>query len=104
FAEGFGKLARNTPGDCRRKIVRLTAVESGGCRIAGVRSEGSKEEGRPATASPHAGPAPASTAGGSRWLQGARKGLSPVASLAASRGDDVSRRGGRPFTGRLPVA
>ncbi|RWV89564.1 hypothetical protein GW17_00048280, partial [Ensete ventricosum] len=38
FAEGFGKLARNTPGDCRRKIVRLTAVESGGCQIAGVRS------------------------------------------------------------------
>ncbi|RRT64805.1 hypothetical protein B296_00007373 [Ensete ventricosum] len=37
FAEGFGKLAKNTPGDCWRKIVRLTAVESRGCRIAGVR-------------------------------------------------------------------
>ncbi|RWV99975.1 hypothetical protein GW17_00037088 [Ensete ventricosum] len=35
FTEGIEKLARNTLGDCWRKIVRLTAVESGGCQIAG---------------------------------------------------------------------
>ncbi|RRT35752.1 hypothetical protein B296_00056900 [Ensete ventricosum] len=38
FTEGIGKLARNMPRDRQRKTVRLTAVESGGCRIAGVRS------------------------------------------------------------------
>ncbi|RZS15304.1 hypothetical protein BHM03_00047140, partial [Ensete ventricosum] len=38
FAEGIEKLARNTSGDRQRKTVRLVAVESGGCRIAGVRS------------------------------------------------------------------
>ncbi|RZS14872.1 hypothetical protein BHM03_00046654 [Ensete ventricosum] len=38
FVEGIRKLARNTLGDHRRKTVRLTAVESGGCRVVGVRS------------------------------------------------------------------
>ncbi|RWW30528.1 hypothetical protein GW17_00004884 [Ensete ventricosum] len=37
FTKGIGKLARNTPGNHRRKTVRLAAIESGGCRIAGVR-------------------------------------------------------------------
>ncbi|RWW43261.1 hypothetical protein BHE74_00051103 [Ensete ventricosum] len=36
-------------------------------------------------------------------LQGARKGLPPATSPAASRGDDTSRRGGRPLAGRLPA-
>ncbi|RWW61337.1 hypothetical protein BHE74_00031605 [Ensete ventricosum] len=35
FAEGIGKLARNTPGDHRMKTVRLIARDSGGCRNAG---------------------------------------------------------------------
>ncbi|RRT67159.1 hypothetical protein B296_00019931 [Ensete ventricosum] len=38
FADEIGKLARNTPRDRRRKTVRLTAVESGGYQIMGVRS------------------------------------------------------------------
>ncbi|RWV85563.1 hypothetical protein GW17_00052637 [Ensete ventricosum] len=38
FAKGIGKIARNTPGDRRRKTVRLTAGEAGGCRFVGVRS------------------------------------------------------------------
>ncbi|RRT66078.1 hypothetical protein B296_00005453 [Ensete ventricosum] len=38
FIEGIEKLARNTSGDCQRKTVRLITVESGGCRIMGVRS------------------------------------------------------------------
>ncbi|RWW69266.1 hypothetical protein BHE74_00023147 [Ensete ventricosum] len=38
FAEGIGKLARNTLGDHRRKTVRLIARDSGGCRNVGVRS------------------------------------------------------------------
>ncbi|RWV95774.1 hypothetical protein GW17_00041568 [Ensete ventricosum] len=37
FVEGIGKLTRNTLGDRRRKTMRLTAVESRGCQIAGVR-------------------------------------------------------------------
>ncbi|RRT47347.1 hypothetical protein B296_00035399 [Ensete ventricosum] len=37
FAEGIGKLARNTLGDRRRKTVRLTAGDSEGCGIAGIR-------------------------------------------------------------------
>ncbi|RZR98644.1 hypothetical protein BHM03_00028038 [Ensete ventricosum] len=36
FAEGIGKIARNMPGDRRRKTVRLTAGEAGGCRFTGV--------------------------------------------------------------------
>ncbi|RRT46233.1 hypothetical protein B296_00032052 [Ensete ventricosum] len=38
FTKGIGKLARNTPKNRWRKTVRLAAIESGGCRIAGVRS------------------------------------------------------------------
>ncbi|RWV79480.1 hypothetical protein GW17_00059378 [Ensete ventricosum] len=38
FADGIGKLARNTPRDHRRKTVRLAVVESEGCQITGVRS------------------------------------------------------------------
>ncbi|RZR82452.1 hypothetical protein BHM03_00008875 [Ensete ventricosum] len=38
FAEGFGKIARNTSRDYRRKTVRLTTKNVGGCRITGVRS------------------------------------------------------------------
>ncbi|RRT73416.1 hypothetical protein B296_00001229 [Ensete ventricosum] len=38
FAEGIGKIARNTLGDRRRKTVRLAAGEVEGCRFAGVRS------------------------------------------------------------------
>ncbi|RRT69736.1 hypothetical protein B296_00037050 [Ensete ventricosum] len=34
FSEGIRKLARNTPGDRRRKTARLNAVEFEGCRIA----------------------------------------------------------------------
>ncbi|RRT40839.1 hypothetical protein B296_00025274 [Ensete ventricosum] len=36
FAEGIRKLARNTPGDRRRKVVRLAARYSEGCQNAGV--------------------------------------------------------------------
>ncbi|RWW43615.1 hypothetical protein BHE74_00050700 [Ensete ventricosum] len=36
FAEGIGKIARNTLGDRRRKTVRLAAGEVEGCRFAGV--------------------------------------------------------------------
>ncbi|RWV81201.1 hypothetical protein GW17_00057404 [Ensete ventricosum] len=35
-------------------------------------------------------------------LQGARKGLPPAASPAASRGGGTGRRGGRPLVGWLP--
>ncbi|RWV88342.1 hypothetical protein GW17_00049581 [Ensete ventricosum] len=38
FTERIGKLAKNTPGDRQRKIVRLVTVESRGCWIARVRS------------------------------------------------------------------
>ncbi|RWW10908.1 hypothetical protein BHE74_00046159 [Ensete ventricosum] len=38
FAEGIKKITRNTLGDHRRKIVRLTVGNAGGCRIAGVRT------------------------------------------------------------------
>ncbi|RWW78687.1 hypothetical protein BHE74_00013076 [Ensete ventricosum] len=38
FAEGIEKLARNTPGDHRKKTVRLTARDSRVCQNAGVRS------------------------------------------------------------------
>ncbi|RRT57526.1 hypothetical protein B296_00034095 [Ensete ventricosum] len=38
FTEGMRKITRNTPGDRRRMTVRLTAGNTGGCRIAGVRS------------------------------------------------------------------
>ncbi|RRT52838.1 hypothetical protein B296_00020850 [Ensete ventricosum] len=38
FAEGIEKITRNTLGDHRRMIVRLTVGNAGGCRIAGVRS------------------------------------------------------------------
>ncbi|RWW09610.1 hypothetical protein GW17_00026892 [Ensete ventricosum] len=38
LAEGIGKIVRNTPGDRRRKTVRLAAGEAEGCRFAGVRS------------------------------------------------------------------
>ncbi|RZS22683.1 hypothetical protein BHM03_00055495 [Ensete ventricosum] len=38
FAEGIGKIARNTSGDRRRKTVRLIAGEAGGCQFMGVRS------------------------------------------------------------------
>ncbi|RZR76191.1 hypothetical protein BHM03_00000820 [Ensete ventricosum] len=34
----LGDSPRNTSGDCQRKTVRLIAVESGSCRIMGVRS------------------------------------------------------------------
>ncbi|RRT31845.1 hypothetical protein B296_00057446, partial [Ensete ventricosum] len=37
FAEGIEKLTRNMSGDRRRKTVRLAAIESGGCWIAGGR-------------------------------------------------------------------
>ncbi|RWV90348.1 hypothetical protein GW17_00047453 [Ensete ventricosum] len=36
FAEGFGKIARNTSRDYRRKTVRLTTKNVGGCRITGA--------------------------------------------------------------------
>ncbi|RWV79072.1 hypothetical protein GW17_00059855 [Ensete ventricosum] len=36
-------------------------------------------------------------------LQGARKGLPPVASPVANRGSNVGRRGGRLFAGWLPA-
>ncbi|RWW37648.1 hypothetical protein BHE74_00057206 [Ensete ventricosum] len=38
FTEGTGKIARNTPGDRRRRIVRLVVRNAGGCQIMGVRS------------------------------------------------------------------
>ncbi|RZS28937.1 hypothetical protein BHM03_00062592, partial [Ensete ventricosum] len=36
FTEGIEKIARNTPGDHRRKIVKLVAREAGGCRFTGL--------------------------------------------------------------------
>ncbi|RRT60904.1 hypothetical protein B296_00012630 [Ensete ventricosum] len=36
FAEGIGKLARNTLGDYRRKTMRLATEDSEGCRNVGV--------------------------------------------------------------------
>ncbi|RZS16266.1 hypothetical protein BHM03_00048222 [Ensete ventricosum] len=36
FAEGIGKIARNTTGDRRRKTMRLTVGNAGSCRITGV--------------------------------------------------------------------
>ncbi|RZS27143.1 hypothetical protein BHM03_00060573 [Ensete ventricosum] len=53
----------------------------------------------------HNGSSPqgAATRGHSR-LQPARKGLPPVASPAASRGDIAGRRGDRPLARRLPAA
>ncbi|RWV86516.1 hypothetical protein GW17_00051586 [Ensete ventricosum] len=38
FGKGIGKLAKNMPGDRRRKNVRLAAVEFRGYRTMGVRS------------------------------------------------------------------
>ncbi|RWW56482.1 hypothetical protein BHE74_00036803 [Ensete ventricosum] len=38
FIEGIGKIARNMPGDRRRKTMRLAAGNAKGCRIMGVRS------------------------------------------------------------------
>ncbi|RZS11855.1 hypothetical protein BHM03_00043221, partial [Ensete ventricosum] len=38
FAKGIGKIARNTPGDRWRMIVRLTIGNVGGCRVVRVRS------------------------------------------------------------------
>ncbi|RWW55069.1 hypothetical protein BHE74_00038313 [Ensete ventricosum] len=38
FIEGIGKIARNMLGDRQRKTMRLTVGDSGGCRIARVRS------------------------------------------------------------------
>ncbi|RZS14953.1 hypothetical protein BHM03_00046713 [Ensete ventricosum] len=38
FTEGTGKIARNTPGDRRRRIVRLIVRNAGGCQIMTVRS------------------------------------------------------------------
>ncbi|RZR90954.1 hypothetical protein BHM03_00018965 [Ensete ventricosum] len=38
LAGSIGKIARNTPGDRRRKTVRLAAGNAGCYRIAGVRS------------------------------------------------------------------
>ncbi|RRT37463.1 hypothetical protein B296_00009465 [Ensete ventricosum] len=36
FAEGIRKLARNTPGDCRKKIVRLVARMPEAIGLAGL--------------------------------------------------------------------
>ncbi|RRT55004.1 hypothetical protein B296_00028326 [Ensete ventricosum] len=38
FTEGIEKIAKNTSGDRRRRTVRLTARNAGGCWIMGVRS------------------------------------------------------------------
>ncbi|RRT42630.1 hypothetical protein B296_00051303 [Ensete ventricosum] len=38
FPSGIKKVARNTPRDRLRKIVRLAAGNAGGCQITGVRS------------------------------------------------------------------
>ncbi|RRT52712.1 hypothetical protein B296_00015611 [Ensete ventricosum] len=38
FTEGIEKIDRNTPGDRRRKTMRLAARNARGYRIAGVRS------------------------------------------------------------------
>ncbi|RRT37799.1 hypothetical protein B296_00020610 [Ensete ventricosum] len=36
FGKGIGKIARNTPGDRWKKIVRLTTGNAEGCQITGV--------------------------------------------------------------------
>ncbi|RWV87360.1 hypothetical protein BHE74_00052374 [Ensete ventricosum] len=110
------------------RMMRLNRVESFYAFFLRFRSEGNKEEGWPATASPHVGLAThgqaaagcgqgqlarevgaarkggtcCSTLKGGR-VYGVRKGLPPVASPTASRGGDVDRRGGHPLAGWLQV-
>ncbi|RZS16008.1 hypothetical protein BHM03_00047950, partial [Ensete ventricosum] len=52
FAKGIGKLARNTPGDHRRKTVRLIARMSEAVELAGNSRE-ENDEGRNGSESYH---------------------------------------------------
>ncbi|RRT38098.1 hypothetical protein B296_00054807 [Ensete ventricosum] len=95
-------------------MMRLNRVESFYTLLLHFRSEGSKEEGRPATASPHVGLATHGRAAANapargrptatRAGMGARNGLLHAASPAASKGSASSRRGGRPLVAPTAVA
>ncbi|RZS28970.1 hypothetical protein BHM03_00062633 [Ensete ventricosum] len=45
FTEGIGKLARNTPGDRRKKTERLAAIMPEAAGLTGVQAEIRKVEG-----------------------------------------------------------